>query len=473
MIYSKLLKLQNISLSFSHKTCFEYFSAIVPYGSRIAIIGHNGSGKTSLLKIIQGSIIPDDGAIELPHNTICGYIPQIIENFDSLSGGQRFNAALTKIFTIDPDILLLDEPTNHLDSSNRKSLIRTLNNFCGTLIISSHDPELLRSCIDIFWHINDNKIHVFSGRYDDYISELRTKKELIAQELHRLNGQKKDIHQSLMREQSRAAKSRAKGKKSIDQKKWPTVVSKSKALNAEETSGSKKATINSKKQTLLSQLSELRLPEVISPKFSLLSSDIGTGIVVSINNASVGYYGKQILENLSLSISPGEKLAIAGDNGSGKTTILKAILCDPIIVKSGSWYVPKLNDVGYLDQHYSSLIQDKSALEIIHDIEPKWTHEEIRRHLNNFLFRKNEEVNTIVSNLSGGEKARLSLAIIAAKTPKLLILDEVTNNLDLETRQHMIEVLKEYPGSIIIVSHDEEFLEKIGVHTIYKISNTK
>lgn len=123
-----------------------------------------------------------------------------------------------------------------------------------------------------------------------------------------------------------------------------------------------------------------------------------------------------------------------------------------------------------MDQHYSTLSAEKTVLETIAELVPTWSHIEVRRHLNDFLFRKNEEVNALVRTLSGGEKARLSLAQIAAKTPKLLILDEITNNLDLETKDHMIQVLQSYPGAMIVISHDADFLEKIGVNSYFKIS---
>ncbi len=122
----------------------------------------------------------------------------------------------------------------------------------------------------------------------------------------------------------------------------------------------------------------------------------------------------------------------------------------------------KQEDIGYLDQHYGTLIPDKTVIETISDLVPAWSHAEIRRHLNDFLFRKNEEVNSPVSTLSGGEKARLSLAQIAAKTPKLLILDEITNNLDLETKEHVVQVLKAYPGAMIVISHEADFWRKLG-----------
>lgn len=447
----KPLYLNNLSLEFPHKTCFTDFTVTINFGDHVAIIGRNGSGKSSLLNMIK----------DISSDIIVSYVPQIIEEFVDLSGGQRFNAALTKALAENPDILLLDEPTNHLDLKNRRSLMRSLKSFSGTLIIVSHDVELLRNSIDRFWHIDNGKITTFFGNYDDYMRDIQSKRNSIESELIRLDRQKKDMHQSLMQEQVRAAKSKQKGQKSIEQRKWPTITGHAKAMKAQETSGHKKSAIDHKKQDLMSKLADLRLPEVIIPKFSLSSADIGDRSVLSIQNASVGY-AEPVLQNINLELGSKDHIAIRGNNGSGKTTLIKAILSDGNISKTGNWYVTK--DIGYLDQHYSTLDPNLIVLESI-DIADR------RRHLNDFLFRKPEEVNAKVLTLSGGEKARLSLAQIAAKTPRLLILDEITNNLDIETRQHVIEVLKNYPGAMIVISHDEDFLKEIGIENFYAIED--
>lgn len=151
--------------------------------------------------------------------------------------------------------------------------------------------------------------------------------------------------------------------------------------------------------------------------------------------------------------------------------MIKAILGDATVTKSGVWHAPKPSDIGYLDQHYRTLNQGKTVLETIQELVPSWSHAEVRSHLNDFLFRKNEEVQASFATLSGGEKARLSLAQIAAKPPQLLILDEITNNLDLETRNHVMQVLKDFPGAMIIISHDEDFLEEIHVNSYCQIIN--
>lgn len=468
------ISLKGISLSFSNKNCFEDFSSTIYPGSRIAIIGRNGCGKSSLLNILHGTLNPSGGKLTIPEGLCIGYVEQIIHDFHDLSGGQRLNKRLSEALARFPDLLLLDEPTNHLDKDNRKSLMQMLKRYKGTLIVVSHDRELLCNCIQTLWHIDNRKIHLFSGSYDDYLREIREKRSSLEKEFALLKRDKREAHNALMKEQNRAAKSKIKGRKSINQRKWPTVVSKSKALRAEQTSGKKKSALDKKKQQLTKQLSDLRLPEVILPRFSLIPKNINSGHLFSISNANLGYAtDKIILKNINLSLDAKERIAISGKNASGKSTLLKAILGNDDIFKTGDWDLPRYEHIGYLDQHYSNLQPCLSIFEHIQELRPDWTEIDIRSHLNDFLFKKNEEVMQIAANLSGGEKARLSLSMIAAKTPRLLILDEVTNNLDIETKDYVAQVLKKYPGAIIIVSHEEAFLESIGVTDTYTIFNEK
>lgn len=481
----KPIQINSLSLTLPHKICFEDFSTQIFYGDRIALIGRNGSGKTSLLNILStGLPLPEDVSIAI--------VPQIIELKGS--GGERFNRALTQAIAQEPNVLLLDEPTNHLDGHNRQSLLRMIKRYHGTLIIASHDHEVLRSC-QTLWHIEHGKIHVFSGLYDDYKRELHNQRAATEHALTRLNREKKEMHDSLMKEQDRASKSRSKGEKSIRENKWPTITSHAKALRAQETSGRKRAAIDDRKQKIMDQLAGLPLTEIIAPTFSITSTDIRDEILVSIREGSIviptlrniasvtpaqagvqknsttsldpRFHGDDkhhriIANKIHLTLSSRERIAIRGNNGSGKTTLLKAIMNDPNIIKTGDWQYPKLKDIGYLDQHYHTLDPDKTVFETIQDLLPNEAHQDIRKILNQFLFRKNEEVHAPTNTLSGGEKARLCLAQISARTPKLLLLDEITNNLDLETREHVIDVLNAYPGAMIVVSHDEHFLEKIG-----------
>lgn len=466
----KPIQLRNLSLSFPHKPCFDDFSADIHYADRIAIIGRNGSGKTSLLKMLRGLDLQTSGNVHIPGDVSIGYVPQIVEDYSSLSGAERFHEALTKALCKYPNCLLLDEPTNHLDTSNRKALLRMLENYPGTLIVISHDIDLLENNMDCFWHIDNGKIHTFKGQYNDYMNNIITQRVSIEHELSVLNRKKKDMHRALMQEQYRAAKSRKKGIKSIRQNKWPTMVSDAKALRAEETTGRKKENINEKKQDLQDRLSELKIPKTLLPKFSLTAADFGSNLVISINEACAGYSDDNLfLRSINLHLMQGEHLAITGNNGTGKSTLVKAILGVPEIMKTGVWLTPQQNDIGYLDQHYSTLDSEKSVIRTLQDSVPEWPDSEIRQHLCDFLFFTNDAVFAKVSTLSGGEKARLSLALIAAKTPRLLILDEITNNLDLETREHVIQILRAYPGSLIVISHDDHFLNSINISDRFKL----
>lgn len=468
----KSIILKDISLSFSNKNCFKDFSTQIYPGDRIAIIGRNGSGKSSLLNIIKNTVRYSDNSTSTSIDICVGYVEQTINDLKNLSGGQRLNKKLSEALSISPDLLLLDEPTNHLDKSNRKSLMRMLNNYQGTLIVVSHDIELLQSCINTFWHIDNNRIHQFSGSYNDYMREKMLKFIAIQNELEALKKAHKETHNDLMKEQRRAAKSKSKGQKSIKQRKWPTVVSKAKALRAEQTSGKKRASIDHKKKILSEQMSEIELPEVISPKFSISSTSSSNSNLIYINDGSVGYNKQEsVLENINISLSGSERIAISGDNASGKSTLIKAILKRNEIVDKGEWLLPKSEHIGYLDQHYSNLKPDLSIYEQLKLIKPEWDNIKLRRHLCDFLFKKNEEVMLETKNLSGGEKARASLSLISAKTPRILILDEITNNLDLETKEHVIQVIKEFPGSLIVVSHEDNFIESICIERKYIIAD--
>lgn len=466
-----IIKCENLSLSFSNKVCFENFSVDIFSEDRIAIIGRNGSGKSSLLKIISNTISSQK---QSGVSISAAYIPQIISDTDSLSGGERFNQKLSEALGRHPSLLLLDEPTNHLDIENRRSLMRMLNAFHGALLVVTHDEELLEKCTDILWHIDNGKITVFRGKYRDYVENLGKQRKNFSDELKLLEREKKSMHEKLMKEQQKASKSKSAGEKKIQNKKWMKSTADLKAMKAEKSQGKNLKNIDEKKRKITEKMSEIWVPEEIIPKFYLpFQHNIADRTVVHISDGSIGYANEKVVaRNINLSLMSHERIAIVGRNGSGKTTLLKAIIGDTTVVKSGDWHLPNPCNIGYLDQHYSNLDQTKSALEIISDTNPAWSHAEIRRHLNDFLFRKNEEVNTAVSNLSGGESAMLSLAQIAAKVPKLLILDEITNNIDIETRNHIIEVLREYPSALIVVSHDEAFLNKIGIEKTLSLAGS-
>ncbi len=453
------VSIRNIALSFGEKVCFEDFSAEIYSGCRIAITGSNGQGKSLLLKIIQGLFEPSSGTVSIPKALTFAYVPQTIDDFPNLSGAERFLRVLSHALALKPDVLCLDEPTNHLDIKNRRSLLAMIENVKSTLILVSHDQALLRCHFDTLWHIEEKKIHQFSGSFDEFEKQLKSHYETLHFQKQSLKRERMQAHLDLMREQSRAKKKKAYGENKYDGDK----------LSLRSAQGRGQLTVNKNRKRLTKEskaindgLFSLRLPEIIKPNF-VINASYGRSNrpVISIIDGSCGY-DEPVVSGINLTICPGEKLAVTGSNGSGKTTLARAIMGYEAVSCQGAWKMPPKGQIGYLDQHYGTLDPNLSPLEALVKEAPSWTCEQGRQHLNNFLFRKNEEVNTKIAYLSGGEKARLSLAMIAIKTPALLIVDEITNNLDMRTRKHVIEILNDYPGAVLLISHDEDFLLAIN-----------
>lgn len=467
----KPIKLENLSLSFNHKICFQNFSALIHYGDKIAVIGNNGSGKTALVKAIAGCENILEGEIFIPDGVVIAYVAQTIANYPQLSGGQRFNKELSLALSKNPDLLILDEPTNHLDIYNRKSLMGMLGRFQGTLIVVSHDEELLNKNTDILWHIDNGKVKIFNGKYRNYKTVSSSVRNSLEEEKRILEQERKTVHKKLMKQQERASKSRKGGEKKREEAKWAPVAAGIKKSGAELAAGKQKSEISQRRYDINERIKSLSIVEEITPSFYLNPSSVSFNL--SVSEASAGYENNEVLDDINIAISAGQKVALIGRNASGKTTLLRALTDDRNVFKNGVWIIPKKENIGYLDQHYSNLDYGKTVIEFISSIVPTWTHAQIRKHLNDFLFRKNEEVNSKIPVLSGGEKARLSLAAIACKVPQLLILDEITNNIDMETKEYIIQILLKYPGSMLVVSHEPEFIKKTGIDTVYLVKDGK
>ncbi len=225
-----------------------------------------------------------------------------------------------------------------------------------------------------------------------------------------------------------------------------------------------------RKTQIENELETFKRIETIKPTFEITSKNIGNKTLVSILKGSIAYENSNIiLKDIYLTINSKDRLLIIGKNASGKTTLVKAILNDPKIIRKGEWITPNIDLVGYLDQHYNNLNYEKSVIDNIRELNKNIDDNEIRKILSTFLFRTNEDVNTLVKDLSGGEKAKLSLAQILVKTPALLILDEITNNIDLITKRYITDVLKEFPRALIIISHDNEFIKQIDINKEFTI----
>lgn len=463
-----LITLHDISVSFDYTLCFEHFSTSIYLGNRIAVTGNNGTGKSSLLNILAQNTLPTSGFIQQANQVQTAYIPQIISTTHSLSGGERFNHALTQALQKKPDILILDEPTNHLDSNNRRSLFKLLHHFKGAVICASHDKELLSNFND-FWNIHQQSVDIFHGSYSNYLTERQQQHSLLTATLKQLTKEEQKLHGALMKEQQRAAKSKKHGHKKIDQRKWPTVTSKTKATRANTKGVNNQAAILESKTDIHEKISNLSMPKMIRPRYTLNPLYKQLRCILNINDGSAGYINKQhLIKDIYLTMQSNERIAITGSNGSGKSTILKAMINHNGVIKHGKWHTPKT--IGYLDQHYATLTEP-TVIATIQTVQPHWNDAQVRTHLNDFLFSKTEQVNQLTSTLSGGGKLRLCLAQIAAHPPELLILDEITNNIDQETFEHIVNILTPYPGALIIVSHDDKFIKMLNIEARYITKN--
>ena len=462
----KPIIISDLTFELPHRLCFKDFSTQILPGDRIAIIGRNGSGKSSLLKMIMGEIEPNSGKILNNDDIAIGYVPQTVLDHADLSGGERFNESFTEAISLNPDLLILDEPTNHLDQKTRYSLIRMLNNYQGSLIFASHDTNLINQCATKLWHIDNGKIFVFSGNYDDYIRECTIQIQSCERKLNELRKEKKKLKEEKIKELKKSAQ---QGKHSP--KDNEKLVFNNKVSRAQATADARISTIKKQIDSVSSSLNEQRLPEVLMPSFILENAKTSlTRSVMSISQGECGYAkGKPLLSKISFSMFGTDKISISGNNGSGKTTIVRAIMQDPSVIKNGQWQLPRPSEIGYIDQHYGNLDPEKTVEDTICERNRTITRNDVRKHLNSFLFRKNEEVFEKVKNLSGGEKARLSLAQIAVNPPKLLILDEITNNVDIETKQYIVDVLSQYPGAFIVISHEPDFLQRLPLTGKYVI----
>lgn len=465
MMHTSII-LRNVGFTLFHKTYFSSLSTIIHPGTRIVIIGRNGAGKSTLLKMIGGLMAPSDGEIHIPDGLDCQYVPQVITEHDDLSGAQRFQALLTRALASQPDVLLLDEPTNHLDRVNRKALMRMLSNFQGTLLAVSHDVQLLQEVpFDQLWHLDEGVVHIFAGSYDDYLREHAHGQQVRSHAVEQLKKKEKKLKQAIEFEQKRAAARVRANKHENDRTRLGSLKER-----GSRTAGKARGMLHKVGEEISDARRQLFIPEVIRPHFSLPEMYAHQQTVIAVRDGSCGYDVVQpVLTDLHLQVTAGERVALSGANASGKSTFIRALLHDQAVVTTGDWFMPSIGQVGYLDQHYRLLEHELSVFENIKQVKPDWLDRQVREHLNDFLFRKNEEIETIVKNLSGGEKVRLCLAVLAAQSPLVLILDELTNNLDLVMREHCIQVLLAYPGALVVISHDEDFLKRINITTQYEI----
>lgn len=471
-------------------------SAKINPGQKVGLVGKNGSGKSTLFSLIKGEIITDAGEVSLPSQWQLSWVDQEtpaldisaidyvidgdreyrslekqlaianekndgneiallhskLEDIDgwsiqaraatlldglgfsqeqiylpvkSFSGGWRMRLNLAQALMCRSDLLLLDEPTNHLDLDAVMWLEKWLKNYNGTLILISHDRDFLDPLVNKIIHIEQQKLFEYTGNYSSFENQ-RTVKLAQQQSLYE-NQQHKIAHLQSYIDRFRVKATKARQAQS--------------------------------RLKMLERMEKIAPAHVDNPfQFSFRPAEALPSPLITMENVVAGYGDKIVLNNIKLNLVPGSRIGLLGRNGAGKSTLIK-VLAGELQPKSGHILLAKDVQLGYFAQHQLEYLRaDESPLWHLSQIaDPKHTEQELRNYLGGFDFC-GDKVKEAVKTFSGGEKARLVLALIVWQRPNLLLLDEPTNHLDLDMRQALTEALIDFEGAIVVVSHDRHLL---------------
>ncbi len=511
-----ILACQNISKAFGTDEIIQNASFHIEENEKAAIVGINGAGKTTLLRIIMGELEADTGEVILAKNKTIGYLPQnpnilgnrsiyeevlsareelismqetlismehkmsclsgeeleqFMERYNrlnlefeqkggssykseivgvlkglgfseeefgkhmqELSGGQRTRVCLGKLLVTKPDVILLDEPTNHLDIGSITWLETFLLNYKGAVVIVSHDRYFLDRVVKKVVELDRSKVSVFFGNYSDYAVKRAQVRE--AQLKQYYNQQREMKHQE-------------------------EVIAKLKSFNREKSIRRAES-----REKMLDKIERLEKPteENTDIHLHLEPRIISGNDVLSVEHLAKTYPNQCLFSDLSFEIKRGEHVALIGDNGTGKTTILK-IINDMVEADTGTIKLGTNVHIGYYDQEHQVLHMEKTLVQEISDAYPTLTNTEIRNVLAAFLFT-GDEVFKKISDLSGGERGRVSLAKLMLSEANFLILDEPTNHLDITSKEILEQALNNYTGTVFFVSHDRYFINKTATRIL-------
>ena len=413
---------------------------------KAAIVGINGSGKTTLLRCILGIEEADEGSIAFSKEKKMDYLAQQHadieaenEDYDTLSGGQKTRKRLEEILQEKPDLLILDEPTNHLDIGSIQWLEKVLKRYDGAVLLVSHDRYFLDKIVTKVIDLERGKVRMYQGNYTAYAEKKR---------------------------QLREAEWKAFQNQQAEIKHQEAVIEKLKQFNREKSI--KRA---ESREKMLSKVERLEKPEELENEMKLLFSprESSGNDVLMAKELGKSYDGRRLFSHGTFSLQRGEHVALIGDNGTGKTTLLK-ILNGLIQADEGEFRLGSKVKIAYYDQEHAVLHMEKTLFEEIQDTYPEMNNTKVRNVLAAFLFT-GDDVYKRIQDLSGGEQGRVSLAKLMLSDANFLILDEPTNHLDIQGKEVLEEAIRNYEGTVLYVSHDRYFINKTATRIIELFSN--
>ena len=441
-----ILNISNLSKSYVGQSVLKEVSFHLEEKEKAAIVGINGSGKTTLLRCILGIEEADEGGIAFSKDKKMAYLAQQHadmeqedEEYESLSGGQKTKKRLEEILMEKPDLLILDEPTNHLDIGSIQWLEKVLKRYDGAVLLVSHDRYFLDKIVTKVIDLERGKARMYLGNYTAYAE----KKKMI-----------------------REAERKAYENQQAEIKHQEAVIEKLKQFNREKSI--KRA---ESREKLLSKVERLEQPEDLQNEMRLLfmPREASGNDVLIAKDLGKSFDGKRLFSHGTFSIQRGEHVAVIGDNGTGKTTLLK-ILNGLIQADEGEFRLGSKVKIAYYDQEHAVLHMEKTLFDEIQDTYPDMNNTRVRNVLAAFLFT-GDDVYKRVGDLSGGERGRVSLAKLMLSDANFLILDEPTNHLDIQGKEVLEEAIRNYEGTVLYVSHDRYFINRTATRIMELFSN--
>ena len=441
-----ILNISNLSKSYVGQSVLKEVSFHLEEKEKAAIVGINGSGKTTLLRCILGIEEADEGGIAFSKDKKMAYLAQQHadmeqedEEYESLSGGQKTKKRLEEILMEKPDLLILDEPTNHLDIGSIQWLEKVLKRYDGAVLLVSHDRYFLDKIVTKVIDLERGKARMYLGNYTAYVE----KKKMI-----------------------REAERKAYENQQAEIKHQEAVIEKLKQFNREKSI--KRA---ESREKLLSKVERLEQPEDLQNEMRLLfmPREASGNDVLIAKDLGKSFDGKRLFSHGTFSIQRGEHVAVIGDNGTGKTTLLK-ILNGLIQADEGEFRLGSKVKIAYYDQEHAVLHMEKTLFDEIQDTYPDMNNTRVRNVLAAFLFT-GDDVYKKVGDLSGGERGRVSLAKLMLSDANFLILDEPTNHLDIQGKEVLEEAIRNYEGTVLYVSHDRYFINQTATRILELFSN--